>query len=304
MLAILISTFARYEELARWTAAQIERQWASHPPIFYSGLKGEHAGYLHYDKEEKDWMSVTLHAVEQLQQRGFTHAYLILDDHPPVGPCHEVALNEILPSLSLKLNATYIGLLGYGQHRELAGKILEKQDAFLERSFMAYRWKFSLHPGLWNLKGLHELLVQRMKVYEKASRTAWKFEQHHDNSKNLDLLPLLISSYRINGSVFLKKKWSMKKEILCERAQRFIADVMLFKSKVTGGLLARDHMQKRLFWRYCHYLGPYPLFWSGVMQQGKPNQHWEQWLERSRDPELQASWNEVKKLVFSAVYNL
>lgn len=298
MLAILISTFARYEKLARWTVAQIERQWASHPPIFYSGLRGEDVRYLHDDKDEKDWMSVTLHAVEELQQRGFTHAYLILDDHPPVGPCHEVALNEVLPSLALKLNAVYIGLLGYGQHREIYGKILEKQYSFLEQSSIHYQWKFSLHPGLWNLKGLREILLVRMRGYQGSCRTPWNFEQHRDSSKDLHLLPLLINSYRVKGSAFLKEKRQMQQEICCEKAARFIADVMLFKAKITGGFLRRELTQKKLFWRYGHYLGPYPLFWSGVMQQGKPNENWEQWLERSGDRELQSSWEEVKKQVF------
>jgi hypothetical protein len=297
MIAILISTFDRYEKLARWTAAQLERQWPQHPPIFYSGLTGNQQ-CLGASGGEQDWMSVTLYAIEQLQQRGFTHAYLVLDDHPPVGPCHEEALNEVLPSLALKLNATYIGLLGYGQHREVKGKILEEKYSFLEQTSIAYRWKFSLHPGLWNLKGFHEILLQRMKIYQGEIRTAWRFEQHLDDSQNLEILPLLKSSYRIYGGHFLKKKWQMKSEIWRESVERFIVDVVLFKAKITSGSSARDMVGKKHFWRYCHYLGPYPLFWSGVMQQGKPHQGWERWLQRSGDLALQSSWEKLKRQVF------
>jgi len=305
MLAILISTFDRYEKLARWTAAQIERQWKKHPPLFYSGLKGDDSRYLNYDGDEKDWMSVTLHAVEQLQQRGFTHAYLILDDHPPVGPCHEEALNDILPTLSLKLDAAYIGLLGYGQHRGIEGKILKRKHALLEQSSVNYFWKFSLHPGLWNLEALQLLLSERMKVYVSESRTAWRFEQHRDDPNNAPVLSLMQRSYRVNGTLFLKKKWKMKKEIFCESVERFVADILLFKAKTTGGALARHLMQRKLFWRYGHYLGPYPLFWSGVMQQGKPSENWEQWLQRSGDDALQASWKSVKEEVFfPSAFNL
>lgn len=302
-IAILISTFDRYETLARWTAAQVERQWPQHPPIFYSGLTGKDEQNLGYSGDSKDWMSVTLHAVEQLQQRGFAHAYLVLDDHPPVGPCHEEALNEVLPSLALKLNAAYIGLLGYGQHREVDGKILGRKYSFLEQSSINYRWKFSLHPGLWNLKALHQLLLQRIKAYEGEGRTAWKFEQHCDDPSDPKIFSLMQHSYRINGAHCLKKKWQMRGEILCESVERFIADVMLFKAKITGGSMAhyaRYLAQKKLSWRYSHYLGPYPLFWSGVMQQGKPNQDWERWLQRSSDRELQASWASVKEEVFAA----
>ncbi|MCX6957063.1 MAG: hypothetical protein NT164_00740 [Verrucomicrobiae bacterium] len=299
--AILISTFDRYEKLARWTAAQVERQWPQHPPVFYSGLTKQGEQCLGYSGDSKDWMSVTLHAVEQLQQRGFTHAYLILDDHPPVGPCHEEALNEVLPGLALKLHATYIGLLGYGQHRGLEGKILGRKCFFLEQSSIDYRWKFSLHPGLWNLKALHTLLLQRMTAFEGELRTAWNFEQHEDDPHDPKTTFLIQRSYRINGTRFLKKKWQMGGAILCESVERFIADVMLFKAKLTGGSMAnyaRYLAQKKLFWRYSHYLGPYPLFWSGVMQQGKPNQDWERWLQRSSDRELKASWASVKEEVF------
>ena len=297
-IAILISTFDRYEKLARWTAAQVERQWPQHPPIFYSGLTGEDQQNLGYSGDSKDWMSVTLHAVEQLQQRGFTHAYLILDDHPPVGPCHEEALNEVLPGLALKLHATYIGLLGYGQHRGLEGKILGRKCFFLEQSSIDYRWKFSLHPGLWNLKALHTLLLQRMTAYEGELRTAWNFEQYRDEPSDPEIFSLMQSSYRICGTRFLKKKGQMRSEMFCEIAERFVADIMLFKAKITGGLFARDLAQKKTLWRYGHYLGPYPLFWSGVMQQGKPNQNWERWLQGSNDLELKSSWSEVKQQVF------
>ena len=296
--AILISTFDRYERLARWTAAQIERQWPQHPPIFYSGLTGKNEQNLGFSGDSKDWMSVTLHAVERLQQRGFTHAYLILDDHPPVGACHEETLNELLPSLALKLNAAYIGLLGYGQHRPVAGKILGRKYSLLEQSSIHYRWKFSLHPRLWNLKALHTILLQRMKTYQVELRTAWNFEQYRDEPSDPEIFSLMKSSYRIRGARFLKKKCQMKAEMLCEITERFVADIMLFKAKLTGGLFARDLAQKKLLWHYGHYLGPYPLFWSGVMQQGKPNQDWERWLQRSNDLELKSSWSEVKQQVF------
>lgn len=298
MLAILISTFDRYQILAHWTAAQIERQWPQHPPIFYSGLTEKSEQNLGCLEGSKDWMNVTLHAVEKLQQRGFTHAYLILDDHPPVGPCHEEALNEVLPSLALKLHAAYIGLLGYGQHREVEGKILGRKYSSLEQSSIHYQWKFSLHPGLWNLEALQTILLQRLEFYSGVERTAWRFEQHWDTPSDSKIGSLIQRSYRIKGACFLKKKLPMSLEILRESIERFITDVVLFKTKIINGSLARNEADKGLFWLYCHYLGPYPLFWSGVMQQGKPHQSWERWLKRSKDQELQASWKKVKEEVF------
>jgi len=92
--------------------------------------------------------------------------------------------------------------------------------------------------------------------------------------------------------------------MLCESVERFIVDLLLFKAKITGGRLARDHTAKKLFWKYIHYLGPYSLCWSGVMQQGEPGEHWERWLEQSGDVELQSSWEEVKQLVFPPASSL
>ena len=109
--AILVSTFDRYEALARWTVDRIQKEWPEHPQVFFSGLSCCTPESLGFEGDSKDWMSVTLQATQALLARGFSHAYLLLDDHPPVGKCNAPFLNEKLPRLASQINAAHISLL-------------------------------------------------------------------------------------------------------------------------------------------------------------------------------------------------
>lgn len=88
----------------------------------------------------------------------------------------------------------------------------------------------------------------------------------------------------------------MKSQIMQEAAERFVIDVTLYLSKKKGGLQARQDLEKKLLWHYGHYVGPYPLFWSGLMQQGNPHHGFEKWLHACGDRALQQEW---KKISFS-----
>lgn len=295
MIGILISTFDKNEPLAHWTAEQIDQQWRNHPPMFFSGLTSDHPQHLGFTGNPADWMDVTLQAVKAMRVSGFSYAYLILDDHPPVGRCHEKFLNQQLPALAKDLNAVYIGLLGYGQHRSANGKILSQQEGFLESCAGDYRWKFSLHPGLWNLEKLELLLEKRKETYSVEARTAWNFEVHRDHPNDPIVGPMMGQCFRIKGSYFLKKKLLLLPQLLIEKAERFIADVVLYGAKIAGGIPARNAVEKKLLWRYGHYLGPYPLFWSGTMQRGQPHQGFEQWLRRLENRRLRKAWEKFKQ---------
>lgn len=295
MIGILISTFERYQRIAHFTEQQIKKQWAAHPPLYFSGLLQEGDHYLKFKSAPQDWMGVTLEAVQELRRRGLTHVYLILDDHPPMGPCHEGFLNELLPKLAIKLNAANISLLGYGQHRKTEGVKMGKEQGFLERCFIEYPWKFSLHPGLWNLEVLQLLLEERLKIYHEGARTAWNFERHQDQPGDGVLAPFLTRCFRVSGKHFLKQPDKMKRQLAQEALSRFAIDVALYFSKKRRGPLARQTLEKKELWRYGCYLGPYPLFWSGLMQQGKPHAGFEKWLCFSGRSGLQQEWNELKK---------
>jgi len=291
---ILISTFEKCRRLAEWTAHRIESEWKDHPPVFYAGLDADCDASLGFHGESSDWMSVNRDAVMRLQEKGYTHAYLVLDDHPPVGRCHEVFLNEELPRLAVELNSAYIGLLGYGQHRPLEGRRLGLNHARLERSNPDYRWKFSLHPGLWKLESLEQILKSRMDLYHGKNRTPWNFERQRDDRDFAERFP----SFRIDGASCSTGGIVCAGSLLADAFQRFIADCVLFLAKHRGGQPLRDAMEIRLHWVFGRYQGPYPMFWSGCMRKGKVNQDFEKWVQTHGSPRIQADWARAKTECF------
>ena len=301
MTGILIATYDRQEALARWTAARIRLLWPGHPPVFFSGLTRRGEGNLGFEGDSRDWMNVNLQAVRQLIGRGFQRAYLILDDHPPVGSCYADYLNDRLPELSGNLHAACIGLLGYGQHRRREGHILGPAEDFLEHSLPAYRWKFSLHPGLWALEDLQTLLECRMKTYPHGQRTPWNFERHRDVPGDPRVDSIAGRCFRIRGASCLAPDSGARATLFFESGLRLLADTELFAAKLAGGKAARDSAELRRLWMFGHYLGPYPIFWSGCMRQGKPHEDFEKWLARFGPRELKASWKAAKEESFPQV---
>ena len=282
--AILISTFDRYEPLAHWTAERIEQCWIGHPPIFFSGLdQGD---------VEKDWMTLTQVAVARLIEKGYSHTYLILDDHPPMGVCHNDYLNRILPSAAIATEASHISLLGIGQHRLREGRLVKVGDAWLENSDPTYRWRFSLHPGFWRLQDLRELLDLRLRQYKGSARTPWNFERHKDDPDEPIAAEIGKRCHRIRGT-----DWDFsfgQVRLIQEALLRAVADLKMLAAKCTGGLDARRRVELDWFWAFGHYAGPYPIYWSGCLRQGKPHADFEKWLGRFGPSQLKNSWRNFK----------
>jgi len=291
---ILISTFAKYQRLAQWTARRIDAEWKGHPPVFYAGLEADGVASLGFEGDSSDWMSVNLDAVMRLRGNGFTHAYLILDDHPPVGSCNHRFLNEELPKAAVNLGAAYIGLLGYGQHRRIEGQRVVSQGVVLERSNPNYRWKFSLHPGLWNLSLLEEILKARLDTYAGKDLSPWNFERHRDEREFSERF----ASFRVHGESHSIGGLAFRLEMIATGIRRFIADCALFLAKKSGGQKARDAAEVRHHWLYGLYQGPYPMFWSGCMRQGKVNPDFEKWVGRHGNSLIRSDWEQCKKDCF------
>ena len=287
--AILVSTFDRYEALARWTVDRIRKEWPEHPPVFFSGLSCCTPESLGFEGDSKDWMSVTLQAAEALQSRGFSHAYLILDDHPPFGNCNPCFLNEKLPRLASQINAAHISLLGYGQHRKQEGLVEVFDVIRLERLPSSYRWKFSLHPGLWNLADLQFLLEQRMAQYVGRELTPWNFERHQDLAGDQITSHCGTRCHRVHGAESLVQ--SAPALLLREAWLRLEADVAMFLAKLIGGMPARTAVEQKTLWRFGHYAGPYPIYWSGCLRQGKVHADFDKWMSRFGCDDLRQDWD-------------
>jgi len=270
--AILISSCPKNLALARWTAGVIDRLWAGHPPVYLSG--SDAVGDLVMRSDPRDWMALTLDAASDLRGMGYSHLYLILDDHPPMGRCNAGFLNCGLPAAAERLGAAYVGLLGYGQHRERIGTTLGAGDLFLQRLPRDYRWRFSLHPALWSIAALETVLSVRMDQYPVDGHTPWNFERHRDERDVPSRLPENIAEgvYRICGARFDAAPGRLGRSLM-QTALHCFFDGALFLTRLLKGAAVREEMSVRWLWAYSYYRGPYPLFWGGVMMQGKLSRH-------------------------------
>jgi len=269
-LCILIPTTDRHVWLARFTAARIRRLWRNPPPIRFCGVSGaDDECWLPLRNDPADWIGIAASAVEDLKDN-FDRAYLVLDDHPPLWRCHEVHLNHTLPRLLGELEATYIGLNGWGpgrRGRRPNGEILDKKHFRLERVSDDFRWKYSLHPGLWDLAGLAAVLEISGRDRAPQKRTAWYFERTAGKLNEQLPLGLRGGAYRVCGG-------AMTRGVLRLPVDRFIAVLLTSCSAITGRLapMGRWSRLERLQEAFDQYYeGPYPLFWSGVLQKGALN---------------------------------
>ena len=269
-LCILIPTFERYRPIAEFTRAKIAEYWPAHPPVFFCGLAPRAAEEycLQLRDDPADWMALVRSACGDLQARGFARCYLILDDHPPLEPCHARHLNETLPALLDRLRAAYINLHGWGQHKPRQGHRLGARDFYLEQPGHDYLWKFALHPGLWNLAALTELLDLLLATPEQSERTCWKFERRAGALQ----LPahLRAASYRICGTKMTARRgaWLFAR---WRAVELFAFDVLRFLIRIGAGQRARARFDAARVGAYHFYDGPYPLFWSGLMKKGRLN---------------------------------
>ena len=273
-LAIVLSTSDRYRGVAELTRQEINRQWSHHPPVFLSGVEGADFGSA---SDRTDWMSTALIAVEGLLNKGYSMAYWILDDHPPVGRCQSHLLNEVLPHRLEQLQGVNIGLLGCGQRRGLEGQRVQGTGLLLNSP--SYRWKFSLHPALWELRSLRDLLVARLAQFAPGQRTPWNFERQRDILSGPVSTRLLTSTYRVEG--WKLGTWQHRAAIILKELGLWCFDAWRFALRIIWGQARREAFDRQGLWLYHWYLGPYPVFWSGAVRAGKPS------------PEFQTFWNHL-----------
>lgn len=281
-VCILILTCDRYLPVAEWTKHRIATDWADHPPLF-----------VHGSGDDRDWMTVALDGVSARLSEGFRWIYLVLDDHPPVGKCNARAMNTTLPELARRLDAVNICLLGWGQRREREGEVLSSRDGALRRNDTSFRWKFSLHPALWNAQKLRELLETRLGQFAGVDRTAWNFERHRDQPDGPVGRHLLDNTYRVHGARMAMPS-SSAVEVLRQLALLGF-DMFRFVLRIAGGQNRRDQFDRENLWLYHYYRGPYPILWSGAMRQGMPSRDFDNFLRFTGRSALRREWNEVKR---------
>jgi hypothetical protein len=290
--AILIPTCDRYLPMAQLTSRVVDRFWRNHPPIQFCGVAAR-AGLdaIPTAADPRDWVGIAHEATGRLLARGVVDGYLVLDDHPPVAPCNEAFLNADLPALARARNAVCIGLSGWDQFHACPGEDLGPAGLHLRRLPAAFKWKFGLHPAWWNFQSLHDLLG---KLHESSPRplSAREFEAQ-TGSAQAPLRPeWLAAAYRVAGD-----RYSVGSGWMQARGRRALAIRALHARRwLTRGLagqqaLARFDTRMRYFTDFLN--GPYPMFWSGLMQRGAPHAAAREFLVRTGQHAIVAELDRV-----------
>lgn len=279
---ILLSTCDKYISLAACTIDLINQRWENHPPIYVCGASDpciENVKFLMLEDDPLDWIGITQSAVAHLISLKYDKCYLILDDHPPLGQCNENHLNITLPTLMAKLNAAYIGLYGWDQGTSSLGDAHAAEYQYLQKQAGSFSWRYSLHPALWDLEFLNSILVMMPVLNnDMFTRSIWSFERRSGSfAYPLQYAPSNGDSYRVFGLGMLAGSNKLLRKFFRQGFYAFgnlllwIVGTVLGKSIKTR--LEQSMMPERLF-----FDGPYPLYWSGVMQKGRINKNLEKYL--------------------------
>lgn len=266
---ILICTYEANQALALFTAKQITSLWRNHPPIFFCGLnRGDDRSFLDLRSDSSDWLGIIIDAVDELIKKYFESVYIVLDDHPPVGLCEENTLNNILPKALIELEAINISLFGSGYGREMLGEERQFSGITVEALPDSYRWRYSLHPGIWHLKSFRGLLsILDTESISPKGRSPWDFERICGSDPFFASLTPQNRCFRVTSAL---PTAAIGDQIL-STLLRAVGRVMRSVAGGFGGSKAWVAVSRRFDFVNHYYPGIYPVFWRGVLVQGGIN---------------------------------
>jgi len=268
--AILIPPCDRYAPLTTLTVRWMDESWAAHPAVYSCGSdRVTAAEVLRSAADPADWIGIARDAVRELAGRGVEWVYVLLDDHPPVDRCNGEFLSRALPLAAESLSALHIGLSGWDQFRPCPGDDLGPDRLHLRRIAPSFRWRFTLHPGLWNVRRF-ETVLTRLADERTPARSARDFEGRMNASPAVlpegwgrDVYRIAGNRYAA-GTAWIQGRWTRPLFVAGVHARRWIA-------RRVGGASALERTDAALS-PFTNYLnGPYPMVWSGLMQRGRPN---------------------------------
>lgn len=288
-LCILMPTYEKYRRLADLTTRVLDREWADHPTIFYCGVPGRREEqWLALRADPADWMGFVRDAVRQIRQKGYRKCYVICEEHLPLFRCHEAHLNRTLPELMAKLDAVRIGLHGWGQGqsetRVVTGRLLGAEHFWIENMSPGFPWKFELHPALWRLDALENILDTLVGELPLELRSPWAFERRAGREDARLPEELKRKAYRICG----ERMAACRSRTYLLRLERFGARVVRFAAGRLFGEGAWTRIDRLVNFLFGYYEGPYPFFFSGVMVKTRLNRelirflrlHWRRQLAK------------------------
>jgi hypothetical protein len=268
-LAILLSTCDAYAPVARFTLGRLDACWPGHPDVFVCGIAQSSTPsgiQLPVTGDPEDWVNIALEAVRCLEERGVQWCYLVLDDHPPFGPCEADYLNRRVPHHAAALDAIQVNLLGWDQSQPGQGVVLGREHLYWQRNDPAFRWKFSLHPGLWHVLTLRRMMeFLRSKAPDVRSARAFEGAMHRACG---ELDPALLErTYRVRGDGFTARARWFESRSLRVLTRRLVGPARLAARLGGPKKVAAFDAALLAYERYAN--GPYPMFWSGLLRQGR-----------------------------------
>ena len=286
-LCVLVTVYHPYLWCAGFTMELLDRFWPAHPPVFFCGLTAEEAGGLPHipirnPEQPRVWAEFARDAAKELRGRGFELVYFLLEDHPPLGPCHDRHLNVTLPGLMNTLPASYIGLLGWDNRRFAVkgGPILPAGQFRLMHLTAPRAPRFHLHPSLFRM----ETLVACFEALCLSERpNPWGFEKLCDKPD----APLpdedKAACYQICGEALALRDPGGPARGL-RAAERFLfhraMSVVPHLRKVGWDMAFWDALGFDNFF----YEGPLPIFYSGIMSRKRVNPYFLRHLKSHPDP--------------------
>lgn len=279
---ILVPVYHPYRWMAPWMARFLEKFWPDHPPLFLAGLTSEEAGDLPHipcgnEVLPRNWAEFSEEACQELRRRGFTKCYFIGEDHLPLGLCHGEHLAKTLPSLMDRLSASYLGLLGWDNRRQLPRNPVTAFEGHQVMRLLAKDSpRFHIHPCLFRLDVLEGCLAY-LRTQEK--QTPHGFEKACDKADAKLPEEWKQGCYQIKGEEFAANRPGALGSLWLT-LERFYFHRMM-------GLypLMRKLGYGEAFWRLVgfenfFYQGPIPMFYSGIMVRGKASPFFVSYVEQ------------------------
>ncbi len=284
-LCMLVTVYHPYRWVAPLTHRLLNRFWPDHPPLYFCGLTAEEAGDLPHipcSKPElpRVWADFALAAARQLQAEGYEACYFLLEDHPPLAPCHQNHLHRTLPELLNTQPASYIGLMGWDNRRfaTRGGPLTGPRRLMHLTAPNAPR--FHLHPALFRMDALVACL-ENLAASDRPN--PWGFEKLNDKPDAALPEEFKRSCYQICGEEFSLQGLSPMQRTARQLERGFYHKAMnLFPlmERFGRGMAFWDTLGFDDFF----YNGPFPMFYSGVMARGKVSPNFLRFLANRPDP--------------------
>ena len=273
---ILISVWPDYDWLLPILKGMLAESWPGHPELVFSKNVGD----------GRNWTKNLAAGVADARDRGFDSAYLINEEHVPVGHCNVDYLTRKLPRQATELGAEYVSLFGWDNKRFCSrSPVLDFEKGMWMHLIGKKDPRFHLHPAWWKLDALEACC--RLTLKDDASNgSAWRFEKTCDNP-NADLpehfqtacYQISASATRISPlqplaiSLLLSKRWLANK-------------AMAVLPHLREGPLRTAWLK---VWNFDDVIsdGAYPMVFSGVLAKGKLNPAF---IKHSQRSEFSKKW--------------